>query len=401
MTLEKQTYENLMKLVEKDEAFFFKDFKFDEQIYRIFNYRLASWTSFHENPSAKDCRGIMFDITNKDDVKLSSFPPGKFFNYEEGNVNHANYKIGDKMEKMDGSLISTYLHKGQLYLKSKMSLFSDQAQAANDLLSSNEKLSHELKKIQDMGYTTSLEFTSPNNPIVITYTEDKLTVLSIRSHENGQNLFASKLKEFLMKHDFSECLKNLVSYQNLSKEKIDQEKFMNEIRQEEKGEGYVFEIIVNDDPKDYQSYLVKGKNLKYIALHHTKDSVNSNKKLFEAIVREASDDLRALFANDEYVLQRIQAMEDNVKPVYNHIVQTVEKFNTDNKSLSKKEFALKAIDELPRAYQSLAINLYIGRENDYKTFAIKHQKDIFKIDDVTFDVEEGRMVNKKIRHKMP
>ncbi len=391
MNFAKKTYENLIELVKKDEAFFFKDFNLDNYIYRIFNYRLANWTSFHENPSAKDCRGIMFDITHPDDIKLASLPPEKFFNYEEGNVQHSQYKIGDKMEKMDGSLISTYLHDGQLYLKSKMSLFSDQANAANALLFKNKKMLNELQKIQEMEFTTNLEFTSPDNPIVISYQEDKLTVLSIRSHENGMNLFATRLKEFLEKNNFQECLKNLVSYQNLSHQEIDHEKFMNEIRNEQKGEGYVFEVIVNHLSDNYQSYLVKGKNLKYIALHHTKDSVNSNKRLFEAIIREASDDLRALFATDEFVLQRIQKMEDQVKPIYNKIISDVEAFYEENKNLIKKDFAIKVGQEMPKSYMSLIMNLYVGKSNNYKDFAIKHQKDIFMIDNVVFDAEEGKM----------
>jgi hypothetical protein len=51
---------------------------------------------------------------NPKNVQLVSLPPEKFFNYEEGfgrKQFHERGRFGDKMEKMDGTLISTFLHK--------------------------------------------------------------------------------------------------------------------------------------------------------------------------------------------------------------------------------------------------------------------------------------------------
>jgi hypothetical protein len=38
---------------------------------------------------------------------------------------------------------------------------------------------------------------------------------------------------------------------------------------------------------------------------------------------------------------------------------------------------------------SLLMNLYLGKENDYKKFSINHMKDIFHIDDEIVDLSSG------------
>lgn len=160
MSFAKETYNNLMELIEKNEAFFFKDFNLHDKTYRIMNYRLASWSLFQE-PGAMNCRGIMYDVTDPHNVKLVSLPPEKFFNYEEGGVDHTKGKLGDKMVKMDGSLISTYLHNGEMFFKSKASLFSSQALDAMKFLNKDENLEFkkELESLVNRGFTVNLEYT--------------------------------------------------------------------------------------------------------------------------------------------------------------------------------------------------------------------------------------------------
>lgn len=385
MKFEQQLYQDLQDLIKKDEAFFFKDFTLEDKVYRIYNYRLASWTSF-QTAGAKDARGIMYDVTDPQNVKLVSLPPQKFFNYEEGGVDHTIGKLGDKMVKMDGSLISSYIHKDTFYLKSKGSLFSEQALAAMKLLDKpeNKDYKEELTRLAQEGYTINMEYTSPENRIVIPYQTEELTVLSVRKHDNGKNLFASKLIKMLEeKGGYPEILAHMVNFEKLHTQEIDQLKFVDDVRKEQEGEGYVVEIILNDE----DSYLTKVKNLKYIALHQTKDSVNSPRKLFEAIIEEASDDLRSMFAGDDYVLNKIKDMEQHVQPIYNNIVKTVEGFYETNKALDRKEFALKAKAESPE-FMGLIMGLYTGRKPDFKEFAKKHRKELFGVSDAEPELDE-------------
>lgn len=386
-----KNYTELMDLTKRDEAFFSKDFKLDDKVYRIFNYRLASWTSFME-PSALNCRGIMFDITDSNNVQLVSLPPEKFFNYEEGGVDHTVCTLGDKMVKMDGSLISTYMHNGELYLKSKASLFSSQANDSMKFLAKDPEFKEQLKKLVEMDYTVNLEYTSPENRIVISYQEEALTILSARNHETGENLFATKLTQYLKTLDgFDKLVANMVPFEDLRGQIIEQLKWVDDIRSEQSGEGYVQEFIREDNT----SYLGKVKNLKYIALHHTKDSVNSPKRLFESIINEASDDLRSMFADDPYVLNKIKEMEEHVQPIFNHIVKTVEDFSAANKHLERKEYAIKVQKEQPQ-YLGLLMSAYLDKPNNFKEFAIKRRQELFGVTDEEPKLDdEGNIIVRK------
>lgn len=127
-----------MSLCYDDDSFYYKDVCLQSIKYRIFNYHLCSYVQFQSSPAAWNCRGPMFNITDSTDIQLVCLPPEKFFNYNEGfgqSKQHEKGRFGDKMEKMDGSLISTFLHRTdsnveKLQMKSKLSLTSQQVQGA-------------------------------------------------------------------------------------------------------------------------------------------------------------------------------------------------------------------------------------------------------------------------------
>jgi hypothetical protein len=71
-------------------------------------------------------------------------------------------------------------------------------------------------------------------------------------------------------------------------------------------------------------------------------------------------------------------MEDLVIPKYNHMIKRVEDFVTENNGLIRKNYALKAQQELG-GFFSLAMNAYLGKSVDYKEFAKKHREEHFGI----------------------
>lgn len=79
-----QVYDELMILSNDIEtSFFHKDHMLDDVIYRIFNYRLASYTEFMK-PSGIECRGIMFEVdTDGNYIDIKSRPMAKFWNQHE------------------------------------------------------------------------------------------------------------------------------------------------------------------------------------------------------------------------------------------------------------------------------------------------------------------------------
>ena len=375
-------YTDLMNLIGDESPFYFKDFFKLGRTLRIFNYRLSSWTEF-QRPGARNCRGTMFDITDSRPILLS-LPMEKFFNYEEGGVDHEANPITFKMEKMDGSLISSYTLGGELFLKSKGSLESDQAKAANLYLHKpeNKKLKEEILYWESKGFTVNMEYTAPTNRIVVPYQEERLTVLQLRDtvmngmvYDTLQLSLWFEAKEYLVKYDSVPW-------------GISQSKLIDDMRAETVGEGYVLKI----QPVDKPGYCVKVKNTKYLALHKTKDSITCPSRLFEVIINKASDDLKAIFWDDPAAVKMVEEMEQKVIPVFNGLVNQAERFFETNKNLSRKDYAIKAQLEVPKIHGPV-MGLYLQKNPptetyrcspfDWKEFAIKRRDEFFELNLLT------------------
>lgn len=85
---QQELYNNLLILCEED-SFYFADHELDGIMYRIFNYRIASFTEFLL-PDALECRGHMFRLDSDGYADaLVSMPLPKFFNINEvtNNIN--------------------------------------------------------------------------------------------------------------------------------------------------------------------------------------------------------------------------------------------------------------------------------------------------------------------------
>lgn len=218
-----------------------------------------------------------------------------------------------------------------------------------------------------------MEYTSPSNHVFASYPEPQLTVLSIRSHVDGQTLFGTRLKRFLLENHFLTILKHIVPFESVPSD-VTHRQLLQDIFQQQHGEGYVIEIIQPDQP----SYLVKVKTQKYLRIHRDGQDANSPRSLFEAIINEKIDDLTGLFQDDIETLKRINEMEENIRPKYNRMIESIEQFYRANKHMSKRDFVRSiTMNDNMKMYLPLLMTLYAGEENDYKGFAIKYAKDLF------------------------
>lgn len=356
---QQKLYDELMHLVDSNEAFYYKDFELDQSVYRIFNYRLSSYTDFLE-PSALECRGVMFEVSPT--LRLASLPMQKFFNLNENpmtmNLDLSN--IDEITLKADGSLISTYTDThSNFYLKSKGSLSSDQAMAAMEFLAleQNAAFKEELRQLALANYTVNMEYTAPDNRIVIGYQEPQLVVLNIRNHFTG---------EYLDINPYFDSSTEIHKRQIANVFPDAPAEFVANIPQMEDVEGYVVRLS--------SGMYIKIKTEWYLVQHRAKDSINSPRRLFEAVLEEATDDLRSLFFDDPYVLNRIGEMELLVDKLYNGTVKSIEEFYEANKNLERKYYAIKGQEELDRRIFGLAMSKYLGRTVDYKAFLKKNYK---------------------------
>ena len=357
-------FDDLMALCESNEAFYFVDQKMGSTNYRIFTYRLASFTDF-QNRNAIECRGHTFrhDI---DGWHLASLPMQKFFNYSE----HLGWKteidlsqVESIMDKLDGSLISTVEaneYEGAFFLKSKASFYSKQAVDAGNWLNGKGIKSERMRKglitAVAEGWTVNMEWLAADNQIVIGYGEDRLVVLNARSMHTGEYMSRGDLARYF---GVDNIVKTFVVPD-------DMEQWLKEAEQMTGIEGFVICI---------GGLWVKQKTNAYCILHKLKDSITSERRLWEACINETADDLRALFVDDPISIAKIIDMEEKTAKVYNHADRVVKEFYNENKHLERKDYAIKGQAALSAdGLFSIAMNLYLGKDANLKEYLVKNYK---------------------------
>ena len=367
---QKELYANLLDLCASTESFFYKDnpitdCDLDTRIYRVFSYRLPSYTDFCR-PDALECRGHTFEIDSEGNmIRLAALPPAKFFNNAENPMVMNLDFTGARqiMFKMDGSLISSLTHYGRLKLKSKMSFCSQQVLDAMDWINLPKNLAFksELERLSSVhGITVNMEWISPTNRIVIGYQESKLVVLNARDNWDG----AYVTDEWMLENGFVETYSRWVERVSVE----DANEFVKSVDRMTGIEGFVIELA--------NGTFVKVKTDAYRSLHKTKDSITTPRRLFECILDQAADELRSLFHDDQFSLSLIRDMEDRVSKIYNHLVARVENFFSENRTLERKEYAIKGQKELNGMEFPLAMQKFLGKEVNYSEFLKGKWKDL-------------------------
>lgn len=345
-----QLYDQLMQLTLTGDAFFYKDFPADdpERMYRIFNYRLASYSEFCK-PGALECRGTMFLVDRKGNFDdLVCRPPKKFFNLGENpfteNLDLTN--LIQVMRKEDGSLMSTYLHtNGELRLKSKGSTGSTQANDAMAFLKGEPALLADLRFLASRDFTVNLEWCAPWNRIVVGYQKPTLIGLSIIDNQTGTVYDAEGLIDELGLAGLGEFWVEQYEYT-----------------------GDLVDAIANMTGDEGIVGLTRSlvyfkmKCPWYLALHRNKDNVSNTRALIELILSEQIDDLKTLFTDDQAVLDKINAYEISVSSVYNHICSVVESFHNRHKDLDQKSYAIAAKAEYTDWVFNIQMSCYVGRD---------------------------------------
>lgn len=368
-------YNDLITLSNADNAFYFVDQSIGNSVFRIFNYRLATYSHFLE-PNALESRGIMFEVdADGSFIRLAAHPQHKFFNLNENpfttdlNLSQDNIKRVELKE--DGSLISTFIYKDgghyELGIKSKGSLHSDQCRMVYNFIDVNKAFADELRALTIEGYTVNMELTSPDNRIVLNYVKTNLVVLNVRCIKTGQYLSVTEIDcneyPLITKHWVSEawCLGYDVN-----------EKTIDSAFDIEGIEGFI--VYLNDGT------VFKLKTTWYVTQHRAKDNVDSPRRLFEAAIHDTTDDLRSLFTDNPSVLNQISEMETFAASIYNNVVDTVTKFVSKHQDLidsgDRKQFAILGQNELQdKRLFGLVMQCFTGNEPDYKAFCLKHWRE--------------------------
>lgn len=227
------------------------------------------------------------------------------------------------MDKEDGSLISSFNDQGYVGLKSKTSLFSTQAGWAMEWLNLQPELKARVLELAESDYTVNFEYVGPKNRIVLGYDKAELRILNVRHNASGDyvemdELYADPiLRPYMVAvYDASEC----------------SDEWVGDVRKMEGIEGYI--VVLPD-------VTFKLKTSWYCALHHTKDSINSNKRLALVCLEDALDDLRGMFVDDELSKKKIEDFEMYYHTVMMQAFGRISDFVKANRHLERRDYAIK------------------------------------------------------------
>lgn len=328
----KSLFDNLMNLCSDDSnTFFFVDTTSSMQSkFRIFSYYIASYSEWLK-PDALECRGIMFELDdNNNPIRIAARPPKKFFNLFENPFTEdiKDDQVGLAFKKEDGSLISSFIDKGELFLKSKGSLFSQQVLDAQKWLYDERRkpLLECLKWYAENGITINMEWVSPNNRVVLTYEEPRLIILNARHNITGEYI----------------DLEDLVKDQTINQYIVDNHPFetinelIKEVQELKDQEGYVVYNSKGAEP------VFKIKCPWYVHLHSVKSSVSSDKNLWKAVAEGVSDDIKALFETDKASLDRIAKFESIYKKQFSFVYKTAIDIYNKLRGNSRKDYAIES-----------------------------------------------------------
>lgn len=328
----KSLFDNLMNLCSDDSnTFFFVDTTSSMQSkFRIFSYYIASYSEWLK-PDALECRGIMFELDdNNNPIRIAARPPKKFFNLFENPFTEdiKDDQVGLAFKKEDGSLISSFIDKGELFLKSKGSLFSQQVLDSQKWLYDERRkpLLECLKWYAENGITINMEWVSPDNRVVLTYDEPRLIILNARNNITGEYI----------------DLEDLVKDQTINQYMVDNHPFetinelIKEVQELKDQEGYVVYNSKGAEP------VFKIKCPWYVHLHSVKSSVSSDKNLWEAVAEGVSDDIKALFETDKASLDRIAKFESIYKKQFSFVYKTAIDIYNKLRGNSRKDYAIES-----------------------------------------------------------
>lgn len=327
-----ELYDNLMALVVPGDytKFYYKDFLTVLQTrVRVFTYNYAQYSDWCQ-PDALECRGIMFEMDENDKpVRIMCRPMEKFFNLGECpfTMGLDLDQIDYSMTKADGSLISTFVDKGMVYCKSKGSIWSEQAVAANAYLLDyyHKGLYDRVLELANEGWTCNFEYVAPTNRVVVAYQEPRLILLNVRNNETGEYAPIKELQR-------DAVLRFYLVDVYVPEEYSDNQKMIDGLREEVGTEGMVFVM---------PGLRFKVKTNWYSALHRVKDTLSNNRDLFETVVSGGSDDLKGLF-DDNWSRTKIETFEGVFYKYLRDSIDLLNEFYNKNRGAERKNYAIDA-----------------------------------------------------------
>lgn len=342
----------------------------------IFNYVVAFENSFPEvgddrfKAIVRECRGITFD---KASGKVVNRKFHKFFNVnekDETQIHAVDWSRPHKvLEKLDGSMITPLYIDGEVKWATKMGMTEVAEKVYSFTDNRVEYIEFCIAMIAN-GYTPIFEWCSRKQKIVIDYPEDRLVLTAIRCNSSGRYETYESMVELAEQYDI-----DVVRALPGSAENIQQ--FLDEAKDVEGEEGY---IIRFDD-----GHMVKVKGMWYVQIHKTKESIQSEKNVWQLILNDRIDDAKSFM--DEGDRAAVSAYHDAFEhavdkaahSLYERVMALKGEVNGD-----RKEFATKHLQSFSALEKPMVFRIWDGFDpvDVMKEYLAKNSGSGPKIDNV-------------------
>jgi RNA ligase len=301
----------------------------------------------------RECRGLKFDA----DGRLIARPLHKFFNVNERPETAVEALPWDRphliTDNLDGSMIHACRLGGELVLMSRGGR-SDVARQAEVFLQNAAGHRALMEQAVDAGRTPIFEWTSPQQPIVIDYERDNLTLLAIRDVTCGEYTSPDELAMLAEAHGVP-----LVEARRV--DAADPDAFIQHTRQLTGREGYV--VWFDNGP------VVKLKAEDYVRRHRAGAALAWEKDVIAALLDGTLNDHLPLLPE-----RQREAMRQFSGEFWRKLDEQIKRWQATvghalAAGLTAKAFAAQITGE-PADAKPVLFGLFRGR--DGRTFVVEH-----------------------------
>ena len=300
--------------------------------YTVIDYVFAGADTF-DHPARIECRGLKFGP----DGKILARPFQKFFNIGERSETIQSAldftQPHSIMEKLDGSMIHPAIVNGEVVFMTRMGR-TDHARRCEERHLTPERALMLGVYLND-GWTPIFEWTAPENRIVVSYGESRLTLLALRRTVEGYYIPRPVLESVARDFDTPVVAEIAPTYTTAAE-------FVDFARAIRGAEGFVVRFA--------NGLMVKAKGEEYVLQHRAKDDVTREHDLVTLIVNGGIDDVLPLLADEDRAPVeefRVEALKGMLLAMYELL-----DISKAGAGLTDKEFALQNNSPLrPLAFQ--------------------------------------------------
>lgn len=286
----------------------------------------------------QECRGVILDESDR--WRIISRPFDKFFNHGEGHAKELDWSTTKIQEKVDGSLMTIYEYDNTWHVASSGT--ADAVGLVNDFGFSFAELFWKtfnqydiLIPNKNVNMCFMFELCSQYNKIVVRHSAPSLTLLGGRSVSTQKEVTPSEALKFFQPWDPERRTDSRRTFDKLHAVK----EFPLTSYEE------IYATFPSIDPLSMEGYIAvdanfnrqKIKSPAYVALHHMRDSLGSQKALVIVALNGEIDEVGVAFP--EY----LDYLKDAKSKIYDLVVELETAYDKIKHIPIQKDFALQAI----------------------------------------------------------